>query len=137
LTLRASPRSTISSYNLTSTIFTAAQPAGYAVEVFSDMVRGPVAAKLVDLFFVAATNATSHESGIGVDTTLAFSGTNASVNIDTTGQDIGFQTTCYLTLPPFAGFHTLNAIERMNGGAGTCSVFVEPRETVLQADWSY
>lgn len=82
----------------------------------------------------------SYECGIAFDTTLNFSGTEGSCNVDTSGTSGGyaggFAPRAYLTVPPFVGLHTLYAIERQgNNGTGGQFAQTGPRSTSLNIAW--
>lgn len=80
--------------------------------------------------------ACSYECGIAVDTLLNFSGTQGSANLDNTGSAQGFLPRAWASLPPFAGTHTIYAIERQgNSGTGAQSAPTGPRATCLTATW--
>lgn len=89
-----------------------------------------------NVFLNCASAAASYEAGVGVDTALNFSGMEASCNIDSTGQAIGFEPTGYCSVPSIAGVRNFIAIERQgNNGAGTQAVSTGPRNSQLTVKW--
>lgn len=137
--LRAGLRSTSTSYTLSSQVFTpCAASSTFSLQAFCGLAEDAVVARMPRAVTINAfSSAGGYEAAIGVDSTSSFSGIDASTNLDFTGQLIGTQITPQLTLPPYAGIHTLYGIERVNSGGGTVTVFNEARETVLQAEFMY
>lgn len=87
------------------------------------------------VFLNCAAAPVGYEVGIAVDTSVTFSGTESSANIDIAGQQIGFLPRAWLRIPPFAGIHTLYGLERTNGGAGLAQCFTGPRNTSMTIEW--
>lgn len=125
-------------YNLTNAVWGPIQTSGFSLQVLCGLADQMANAKMPrQVYLQAASAICNYETGIAVDNTTSFSGTEWSTTHDNTGQNIGHFGTPRLRLPPFAGMRTLYGIERANasGETGTVSVFTEARNTVLEASW--
>lgn len=129
--------SSIGSYVATSQVFVPCQSsATFSAQVLSGLADSPVILSLPRLIFINAQAAgAGYEGGIAVDNNSAFSGASAGFVIDTTGQALGTTLVSNLTLPPYAGIHTMTCVERINNGAGTVSLDSGVSSTALLADF--
>jgi hypothetical protein len=110
----------------------------FSMQVLIGYAFEPVSATLYRPYYLQASAAPAgYEAGIGIDNTASFSGTELSGTIDLAGQNIGFQGTANVTLPPYFGLHTLFAVEKAAYalGSGVLSLFTDVRNTVLTASW--
>lgn len=109
----------------------------YSGTVLIGMIGDPVIASMQRTLYMNCVgpsgNCGSYESGIGVDTTAVFSGTQSSNNFDTTGQQMGVVTMSNVTLPPFFGTHTLFGVEALNylTSGAAFSLFTDVRSSAL------
>lgn len=110
---------------------------GFNTTILAGVAEESARGELIRAVYMnASSQPCSYESAIGVDTNLNMSGTEATCNLDATGQAIGFIMRAFVEVPPFAGLHTLYAIERQgNSGTGGQSAFTGPRNTQLTATW--
>jgi hypothetical protein len=79
-----------------------------------------------------------YESGIGIDSTHGFSGSEGDVTLDTTGQNMGLFMQATVTLPPFFGTHTMYGVEKMAyapATGGIAQLFADFRNTSLICSW--
>lgn len=126
-----------SSYTVTQNRWGPIQSGGYNLKVLQGLPGDFVNAKLIRGVYINAYGGRkAYEAGIGVDTTLSFSGQEISLTQDMPGQQNGYMAyTANLTLPAFFGSRHLHGIERTDTGAGTASSFVDQRSSVLCAEW--
>lgn len=133
-TLKAGIPATSANYTVTNGYFAACNGTStFSVEVLSGMADDAINLKLArQSYFV---NAAGYNAMIGVDATNSFSGNIAGTTVDTTGADIGFNQTAFLTMAPYAGIHTFYCVESNNGNSGTATTYNNARQTGLYAEF--
>lgn len=111
----------------------------FSVQVVSGYAFETVSASLIRPAYIQASAANAgYEAGIGVDTTLGFSGTEFSTTLDTSGQNLGLQGSAAVTLSPYYGTHTFFGVEKAAYTLpGIIAVFTDIQNTGISLTTRY
>ncbi len=129
---------TSTSYTLTNQLFSPCENSTFSLSALIGYANTPLTAdvqRALALNTISPNAAASYETGIGMDTITALSGTDGSANFDVVNIQHGLTMRSNIIVPPYFGTHTFTCMERANNGSGggTVSLSTGVRETFLQA----
>jgi hypothetical protein len=129
---------TSTSYTLTNQLFSPCENSTFSLTALVGYANTPVAVdvqRALTLNTASPNAAASYETGVGMDTTTALSGSDSSANFDVLNIVHGLTMRSNIIVPPYFGTHTFTCMERANDGSGggTVTLSTGVRQTFLQS----